>query len=1241
MNPTRRRALRLLAYCAAVLFAFGSTAALAAEKTSVTISGISVANKIYDGAAAVAEGTPVIVDGSSNPATIDSSDLVYTYTSTDGAGYASQSAPINTGTYQLVVSVSDTNAEYTGSSAAIDFIIEKTTLTIIPDGGYVRYAGLSNPTFAYSYSGVVSGETPAFSGALGCDATASSTEGLYGITLGSLTIGDNGTFLTRNYTLSVASGAVVRVVGYTSDAAATIASNNLGENGFYTGAVTLNAPDGYTIALAPDASSWGSTVTKTDCTDGENTIYYYLRVSGGQYDGATTNAKAVVIEYDATNPVVTLYSPASGAVNAAATDQQKIILSANEQISAVSGKSVTVSDGTTTYTAAATGGMLYGNTEHGPWYLSFDLSDFSDGTNTLSLTGGTNYTVAIAAGAYTDPAGNACAGGSASFTTIASGILTDAVSVVYTPGSTGQTVQTDASDPIVSGQAVENGTVLQFRTPTSGGYAISKTVKVDGVGVTDADLSNYTLTGNLEVYYARTPEALSGTMSLSGAARYGETLSGDASGINETNAANLTYTWVRRDAVNGDTIVARGGSSTTYTVKAEDIGKTIRLEVTDSVYTGTLYAESATIAKANYSGAVIAAPNVETLTQTDVTLFDKDGYEYSYDGVNWQDSNAFTGLTSGQTYDFYQRVMASDIVLASDPSAKTTVTTASPLTGTVTISGTAQSGKQLTGALGSTNNTGTLTYTWKRGDATVGTGTQYTPTSADIGHVLTLEVTSSVQSGSRSASTSAVIKAVNSHGAPSAPSLASATATTITLVATNGYQYSLGGTSWQDTTTFHNLSVGQSYTFYQRVKETDTELSSAASPGANYSTLAGLTGTVMVSGEARYGQTMIVSLSNTNNTGTLTYTWKRGAITVGTGTAYVVSAIDIGNQLSVEVTSSDQGGSISRSFGTVAKAYYFGDTPSAPTRYSRTTSKIVLNSVSGCEYSKDGTNWQDSTTFSGLSSGKTYSFYQRYTATTTMEASPASAALKTSTSSSSSSTSSATPTPTPDDDASDSETKLYSYTLTSDNTRILYSVMKSLAAGNKTNDVVIKQGNVEITFLKGTMTDSYTQLWYDFGTSINNSIVEQTAKEIAGDAYVATIHFNYEGDLPGTASIRFWLGAANAGKTLYYYKLNDDDSLTFMQSAVADSTGWVTVTQTSCSNYVFLSQEADAITTTPTPTPVSSATVSPTPTPLVDADDTTLSDLSADGWFVAAIILLAVALIVGGIWLYTKNRDEY
>jgi len=49
-----------------------------------------------------------------------------------------------------------------------------------------------------------------------------------------------------------------------------------------------------------------------------------------------------------------------------------------------------------------------------------------------------------------------------------------------------------------------------------------------------------------------------------------------------------------------------------------------------------------------------------------------------------------------------------------------------------------------------------------------------------------------------------------------------------------------------------------------------------------------------------------------------------------------------------------------------------------PTVKSKTQSIVVLNSVAGCEYSKDGVNWQANSTFSGLSCNTAYKFYQRY-----------------------------------------------------------------------------------------------------------------------------------------------------------------------------------------------------------------------------------------------------------------------
>jgi len=938
-------------------------------------------------------------------------------------------------------------------------------------------------------------------------------------------------------------------------------------------------------------------------------------------------ATALAVE-DTTAPVAALYSPTT---NAAATANQKIILLLSEKVTLVGGKTITVFDGVTTYTADAASGTLVGDALGDNWYAVYDLTDFTNGGTPLALATGLTYNVNAEVGAFADLASTPNTSGamSGSFTTVADGSL---FAVVFTMATAGQ-VATAAGTPIVSGQAVASGTTVAFTIPAQNYYTVNTQVIVGGGGT--FNLPSDTLTNNLEVYITRAQvTALAGTPVISGNAYYGGTLSANLSGINEPDLTKVTLTWTRVDGAT-ETQVATGNKDTTYTLVEADIGKTIRLDVTSSMLTGTLSASTASIAKAPYAGSV-TKPVASTVAATSVTLTNVSGYEYMLSGGAWQDSTTFSGLTAGVGYDFYQRVKETSTTLASDTSEKTTISTSAGLSGTAVITGTAQSGKTLTGSLSGSNASGTINYVWQRGGSTVGTGTTYLLGSADVGQVITLLVTTSDQTGSLSAATAAVLKAENTT-TPAAPTMNSATATSITLNAVAGYQYSLGGTYWQDTTTFHNLATGSTYTFYQRAAETATVLASAASTGANFSTLPGLTGTVNTTGEARYGMTMTATLTGSNNTGTLTYTWKRGNTVAGTGVAYVVSAADIGNQLTLEVTSTVQGGVVSKNLGTVAKAYFVGEVPDAPSRASRTTSKIVLNAVDGCEYSRGGTTWQDSTTFSGLKSGTSYTFYQRYKATATTEASGPSAAYKTSTNAASSDddepTATATPKPT-----SSASTTLYAYTLTADNTRILYSTMKSLAEGNKTQDVTIKQDDVEFTFPKGTMTQTYTQLWYDFGATINNSIAVQTAQELAGDAYVATVHYNYNGELPGKANIRLNVGAANAGKTLYYYLLNADNTMTFQQTAVVDNTGWATVSQTHASDYVFLNRDINSVSPSPslTPTPDASAT----PLPSASVSPAQNNNAGADGWLIAAIILIAVALIVGGIWLYIKNRED-
>ena len=939
---------------------------------------------------------------------------------------------------------------------------------------------------------------------------------------------------------------------------------------------------------------------------------------------------AALAAEDTTSPTVTLYSPT---VNAAATANQKIIFSLDEKVSLVSGFFITVSDGATTYAADASAGTLVGDATAGPWYAVYDLTDFDNAGTKLALSTGTTYMINVEAGVFSDTAGNANAVKTGSFATSADGTK---LAVVFTTSGAGQGASA-AGSAIVSGEAVASGASVAFAIPAQPGYDLHTAVKVDGASGS-FNLSGDTLTKDLEVYITRSAiTALSGTPVITGNAYFGATLSANLSGINQPDLSAITLAWVRVDGET-ETPLETGNKDTTHAIVEADIGKIIRLYVTDATLTGTLSAATAAITKAPYTGSA-TKPVAQTVTETSVVLQSASGYEYMRTGGDWQDGTTFTGLTAGESYDFYQRVKATSTVSASDTSEKTTIKTLSGLTGTAVISGTAQSGKTLTGSLSGSNGSGTISYVWQRGGSTVGTGATYLLGSADVGQVITLLVTTSEQTGTLSAATAAVLKAENTT-TPAQPTMASATATTITLNAISGYQYSLGGTYWQDTTTFHNLVAGATYTFFQRVAETATTLASAPSASVNFSTLPALSGTLTTTGEARYGITMTATLTGSNNTGTLTYTWKRGNTVAGTGTAYVVSAADIGNQLTLEVTSSVQGGVVSKSLGTVAKAYYIGNTPDAPTRYSRSTSKIVLNTVSGVEYSRGGTTWQDSPTFSGLKSGTSYTFYQRYKATATTEASPPSEPYKTSTSAASSSDddTSTTPTPKPGTTASGS-TALYSYTLTQDNTRILYSTMKSLAEGNKTQDVTIKQADVEFTFPKGTMTQTYTQLWYDFGASINNSIAAQTAEEIAGDAYVATVHYNYNGELPGRANIRLNIGAAQAGKTLYYYLLNADNTMTFQQTAVVDSSGWATVSQTHCSDYVFLNRDINSISPSPSLSPSPDASASPLPSPTATVEPKN-EGLGSDGWFIAAIILIAVALIVGGIWLYTKNRGD-
>ncbi len=72
--------------------------------------------------------------------------------------------------------------------------------------------------------------------------------------------------------------------------------------------------------------------------------------------------------------------------------------------------------------------------------------------------------------------------------------------------------------------------------------------------------------------------------------------------------------------------------------------------------------------------------------------------------------------------------------------------------------------------------------------------------------------------------------------APAAPTLEDVRENSVTLKATAGYQYSIDGTTWQDSPVFTGLNKNTAYTFYQRIAGDDNHETSPVSTGTTATT---------------------------------------------------------------------------------------------------------------------------------------------------------------------------------------------------------------------------------------------------------------------------------------------------------------------------------------------------------------------------------------------------------------------
>ena len=163
-----------------------------------------------------------------------------------------------------------------------------------------------------------------------------------------------------------------------------------------------------------------------------------------------------------------------------------------------------------------------------------------------------------------------------------------------------------------------------------------------------------------------------------------------------------------------------------------------------------------------------------------------------------------------------------------------------------------------------------------------------------------------------------------------------------------------------------------------------------------------LTGTLEINGAAKFGQELTTTLTDTNNSGTLTYKWYRSGenAPIATDTdKYTLTADDIGKTITVVVKSSAELGSVTAVTKVVEKA----DGPAAPAAFTlgfalnedQKTFTATIPEVENAEYSFDGKQYSAVNTKTDCAPNTEYTGYVRIPGTDTQKASAVTSSTQT------------------------------------------------------------------------------------------------------------------------------------------------------------------------------------------------------------------------------------------------------
>ncbi|MDF7818748.1 choice-of-anchor Q domain-containing protein [Runella sp. MFBS21] len=472
--------------------------------------------------------------------------------------------------------------------------------------------------------------------------------------------------------------------------------------------------------------------------------------------------------------------------------------------------------------------------------------------------------------------------------------------------------------------------------------------------------------------------------------------------IFNTGAPNLNLTGTPKVTLLGDpefSVITQPnspvspGDSTSFSIQFEPttVGDRTTLvsiandDTDENPYSFSIKATGKTCTLPTISSVNLTQPTCATNTGTAVVNASGTGtLEYSKDGTNWQESNTFTNLTAGN-YTFQVRLQNSTTCSASSQQQ-----TINPVPNAPTISSvnlTQPTCATNTGtAVVNASGTGTLEYSK---DATNWQESNTFSGLAPENYTFQVRLQNNT-----SCSNSSAQQTVNP--VPNAPTISSVNLTQPTCATNTGtavvnasgtgtLEYSKDGTNWQESNTFSGLAPGN-YTFQARLQNNTSCSNSSAQQTINSVPNAPTISSVNLT-QPTCATNTGTALVNASGTGTLEYAkdatnWQESNTFSGLAPGNYTFQVRLQNSTTCSASFQQQTINAVPNAPTISSVNL-----TQPTCATNTGTAVVNASGTGTlEYSKDGTNWQESNTFTNLTAGN-YTFQVRLQNSTTCSAS--------------------------------------------------------------------------------------------------------------------------------------------------------------------------------------------------------------------------------------------------------------